>query len=249
MRWVVAALCIGWGLVPLSSRAADVPPVVGSVGAVSGRARVAAPGMPGEAVLGRQDLVREGQTVRTDADSRLQLQLLDGSTLSLGGGTELRLDHLTTFAAPAPSSVFTLLGGYLRAAITPLQSGNTFEVRTPSMVAGVRGTEWIERHLDGRTEMYVFHGAVQVGNAQPQENERKLLIQAGRGLDFGQNGPVSPIRRWRPQRIAAFVDETALPEPPVPPDLPADASSQAGQATPFGAPGKTPDALPAPAVP
>ena len=211
--------------IPLGKLGAQVPPAqvgleappVGEVTVIVGTATVRARGLPFEAALSEHDIVREGVTVRTLAGSRLRIRLLDGSTLSLGEATELRLDQLARERGGASrTSVFTLFEGYLRTVVAPLRPDSPFQVQTPSMVAAVRGTEWIQRHRNLKTELLVENGSVVVqespsdlpGQTRPPP---PLLMHPGEGVGWGPLGVLEPIRQWVQPRILQFLDATFLP--------------------------------------
>jgi len=69
---------------------AQQPPVAGVVKNLTGTVAVVRAGQPVPVTPGQP--IAEGDTVRTGADGRLGLTLKDGTRLSLGGHTELRID-------------------------------------------------------------------------------------------------------------------------------------------------------------
>src|SRR5438477_10862802 len=97
--------------------------------------------------------VSEGDLLRTGPGARLRVALRDETVLSLGADAELKLDHLVQSAPRA--GFFTLTRGYLRILVGRLQPDHLFEIRSPSMVAAVRGTDWIETYAAGTTEIFV----------------------------------------------------------------------------------------------
>ena len=198
-------------------------PPVGSVERLSGSAVIVQEDSSPELSVG--DVIRQGETLRTEVGSRLQVLLLDGSRLTLGAQSELRLSGITLLPNKHSLNLFTLLGGYLRAVITPLQSDSEFEVRTPSMVAAVRGTEWVERYNEGRTEIFVRRGVVAVSSppplappspapgqpaAPPLSPIPQTSLDPGLGVDYGPDGALTPVARWDPKRRAQFFDFTTI---------------------------------------
>ena len=120
---------------------AQQPPVAGVVKNLIGTAVVVRAGQEQAAAPGQP--IAEGDTVRTGADGRLGITLKDGTRLSLGGNTELRLD---TFAyAPAEGrlgivlKLFRGIAGYISGRIAQLSPG-AVKIETPTSVIGVRGT-------------------------------------------------------------------------------------------------------------
>lgn len=182
--------------------------VVGTVTALDGQASVVLPDGSGEAPLAVQDQVREGAVLRTGADGRLRVTLRDGSTLSLGAQSEVRLDHLALDAAGQQSGLLTHLRGYLRAVIAKLRRGSEFEVSTVSMIAGVRGTDWIQHVEDGATEIFVANG--QVACRTPRTGEQVVLAR-GEGVTFQPSGSHTPVVRWGQAKIDRFVAATRVP--------------------------------------
>jgi hypothetical protein len=184
---------------------------IGTVAALLGSASVELADNAGAAPLSLHDTVREGETVRTGPGTRLRLGLRDGSTLTLGENAELRLDHLAlrTRADERPS-VFTQLRGYLRAAVAALRPNAQFEIQSPSMVAAVRGTDWIQRTDAATTEIFVAQGQVQASGTGDRAGDR-VLLQAGDGVSFVANAPHTPVVRWGQQKIDMFVAATRMP--------------------------------------
>jgi hypothetical protein len=178
--------------------------------------------------LSTGDIIRQNETLRTDARSRLQIRLLDGSMLILGEKSELKLSGISLMPNNHTLSLFNLLDGYLRAVISPLQSDTEFEVRTPSMVAAVRGTEWVERYSDGRTEIFVKRGVVSVsspppapaagagapGQPSPEPTPTQPIpqvrLQPGLGVDYGPDGALTPVTHWERRRSTEFFDSTSI---------------------------------------
>ena len=219
MRRYIAALAFAvlFPAITLAQGVGAGAPPVGEVIAILGTATVKTLGSPFEAALSERDIVREGQTVRTFTGSRVRIKLLDGSTLSLGEATELRLDHLARErGGVSRSTVFTLLEGYMRTVVAPLRPESAFEVQTPSMVAAVRGTEWVQRHRNLRTELVVESGSVFVqespsdlpGQTRPPP---PLVLQTREGVGWGPLGVLEPVHVWLEPRIKQFFDATLLP--------------------------------------
>jgi hypothetical protein len=76
-------------------------------------------------------------SVFTGADSRVKLDFIDGSILTLGELSKLSVDEFIHSKMERGKSLFNLIDGKLRAVV-----GKTrFEVQTPTAVAAARGTE------------------------------------------------------------------------------------------------------------
>ncbi|MFN3698992.1 MAG: FecR domain-containing protein, partial [Dictyoglomus sp.] len=104
-----------------------------------------------------------GDKVWVQQNSQAILQFSDKSTLKLGANTQLdilRLDYEEE--SKKEVSIFKLLIGKIWATVERLLSqGEKVEVQTPTAIAGVRGTEWIQEVLeDGTTKIWALKGVV-----------------------------------------------------------------------------------------
>jgi hypothetical protein len=120
---------------------AQTPSPAGVVKTVAGKASILhaaqeRPAAPGEQII-------EGDTLRTGADGRLGVTLKDGTRLSLGANTELRIDAFTY--APAQGRLAIALKvargvvAYVSGRIAQLAPG-AVKIETPTSVIGIRGT-------------------------------------------------------------------------------------------------------------
>jgi hypothetical protein len=140
-----AAVRIGFAVVMVLalvvSAGAQPVPVAGVIKTLKGTALVLRDGQQTPAAIGRS--LAQGDTIRTGPDGRIGITLKDGTRLSLGASTELRID---TFAfSPAEGRLgigLRLLRGivaYVSGRIAELAPG-TVKIETPTSVIGVRGT-------------------------------------------------------------------------------------------------------------
>ena len=126
--------------IAVPARAQDPTPA-GVIKSAAGRATIVR--ATGELAASPGGRVFQGDTLRTGADGRLGLTLKDGTRLSLGGSTELRLD--TFQYAPAEGRlglVLRLVRGataYISGHIAQLAPG-AVKIETPTSVIGIRGT-------------------------------------------------------------------------------------------------------------
>jgi hypothetical protein len=96
-----------------------------------------------------------GDHVRTGQASKVKLLLRDDSVLTLAERSEMVLDEQVVGAAP--SSSFSLLLGKMRAVVTDRYgaTGAKFEVKSPTAIAGVRGTSFVAEYDRDRDETQV----------------------------------------------------------------------------------------------
>jgi hypothetical protein len=183
-------------------------PIVGTVAAMRGAATATASGGAPPVSLSVGAELHDGDDIRTGPESRLKLALRDGSALSLGANTEFKIDHLATDAA-APSK-FTQLSGFVRAVVAPVNAASGFEIQTPSMVAAVRGTDWIQNFADDVTEIFVVRGRVLTSGVAAHAADQ-VELSPGEGVSFSASTGPTPVARWKQAKIDLFVAATSAP--------------------------------------
>src|SRR5258706_1467710 len=104
--------------------------------------------------------------VRTEKGGRARITLNDQSILSLGSQAELRI---VKHDARSQQTALQLGYGRLRAEVASVtRDGGKFELRTPTAVAGVIGTDFgSDSSLPGTTTFICISGMVQVSNSDP----------------------------------------------------------------------------------
>ncbi len=109
----------------------------------------------------------EGDRIRTSA-STAELRLSpNGSIIKLSRNTEFRIESLSGGKSP-DTNAFSLASGKLRT-VAAKKIGTAYEVRTPSAVCGVRGTDFGMEVQEGvREGVAVRDGVVEF--AKKQEN-------------------------------------------------------------------------------
>ena len=99
-------------------------------------------------------------TLQTNASGRMRVSLGDGSVLSLGSNTQMKV---VQHDAAAQQTTLEMLFGKLRNQVVKLTQPNSkYEVRTPTAVAGVIGTDFVLIVTADKTTVIVFSGIVQV---------------------------------------------------------------------------------------
>lgn len=103
-----------------------------------------------------------GDTLTTDRGGRARVTLDDGSILNVGSESSMRV---VSHDAAAQRTQIQLAYGRMRASAVRLaRAGSNFEVRTPTAVAGVVGTEFILIFINGITHLHVLEGIVNFCN-------------------------------------------------------------------------------------
>ncbi len=146
--------------------------------------------------------LQTGDVVVTGVQSSVTLRFADGSRTQLGPNGRLRLDRLMRLGSPQGShgtveTQLRLQTGSAESQVVPQRPAPRFELRTPAVNLGVRGTDFRGRVDAERTWVEVVEGRV-AANAQP--------VAAGFGAVATAQGVTPP----RPLLPAPDLD--ALPE-------------------------------------
>ena len=193
---------------PFSWLRAD--PSVATVVFVAGTARrVGAPGGDAAAALAIGDELRAGDSIATDAESTLTLRLADASRVLVAGGSRLRIDSLLRIGPrKALDARLRVDAGEAESRIRSAADASTepppaaptrFEIRTPALTLGVRGTDFRVRvDTDAqRTRAEVTQGRVAAGvpGAAGALARSFETIESGFGrvADRAGLGPAQPL--------------------------------------------------------
>ena len=122
--------------------------------------------------VGRQPLVaaaelRDGDLITTGPQSSVSVRFVDGSTTLLGPSGRLRIERHAQLAPGGPADTrLRLDAGDIETRVVPARPAPRFELRSPVVNLGVRGTEFRARLSGERLLAEVLEGRVAVG-AQP----------------------------------------------------------------------------------
>lgn len=143
-----------------------------------------------------------GDQLRTGNNARLKLRMIDGTDIALGENSEfiVRAYELNTEAGIGRAAL-ELTRGFFRAItgkITKLRE-NSFQVKTPLAVIGVRGTDFWGEQSASRFRVAMLSGtAIMVSNDYGSVE----ITEAGLGTEVTAPGepPRAPFR-WTPEQI------------------------------------------------
>jgi hypothetical protein len=158
-----------------------------------------------------RDPVQWNDELQTNTAGRLRVNLRDGSILSLGSNARLRVvEH----NAVAQQTTLELLYGRLRSQVVKLTQPNSrFEVRTPTAVAGVIGTDFVIIATADRTTVIVFSGIVQVtplnGAGGALNQSQSVNVNPNQQVEVTVNG-VGPVTAITQQLIRDLILQTAV---------------------------------------
>ena len=104
--------------------------------------------------------------LRTDQQGRVRVMLLDQSLISVGQKSEVRVARP---AAASGQSSLELVYGKIRMRLTQPPDGEHFELRTPTAVAGVIGTDFgADASVPGTTHFICLEGEVRIVSSDPK---------------------------------------------------------------------------------
>lgn len=116
--------------------------------------------------------VYEGDTIVTGADSRAKVVMSDRNVINISPDTQIKIAQYQNDSASGKKNVeLDLVKGKVRNNVEQKYEGdNSFQVKTPTAVAGVRGTQFVVSFDPGTrmTSVVTFKGAVSLASITPQ---------------------------------------------------------------------------------
>jgi len=162
------------GCVSLISASAMAEPMYGVLMVVKGSVKVQnASKQTTDAKVGGK--VAEGDTIITAADSRAKIVMSDRNVINVNPDTQVQIAKYENDAASGKKNVeMNLLQGKVRNNVEQTYDGekSKFQIKTPTAVAGVRGTQFLAG-FDVKTKMtsvVTFKGAVTLASVGPNGN-------------------------------------------------------------------------------
>jgi hypothetical protein len=172
---------------------------VGIIAAVEGGAEIGRAGTWTAATV--EQGIATGDQLRTGPSGRLRVVFRDDSVILLGENTSLVIDA-QVFDPNATRSLFSLVQGKLKSVVSHYYgaAGSSYEVQSPTAVAGVRGTEFVMSYdpATGETEIVGIRGVVTVHGAVDPTGPG-LLVTANQVTDVATGELPSPARPMDPE--------------------------------------------------
>jgi hypothetical protein len=156
--------------------------------------------------VAEEDSIPVGSLVKTGPSTSAELRLSpNGSLIKLARGTSFRVDAVAKTVKETNS--FALLGGKVRAVAA---KGATYEIRSTSTVAGVRGTDFTFVVMEGsKNLLMVAKGAVQFARlASDGSVMDSILVGAGEFADLF--GPAFQPQAFTPEQYDAEYSDVAI---------------------------------------
>lgn len=134
--------------------------------------------------LKREMLIQVGDEVAT-RDGIVVIEFADNSTIRLEPSSNLFFNKLSHFGKTGMVDTrLRLKSGSLTTDIPPLVKGSRYEIKTPSAVAAVRGTEFRLHSSENETRLEVLEGTVEFSGEHGQ-----MMVEAGKGASIKNGSP------------------------------------------------------------
>jgi hypothetical protein len=200
-----------WGILVFATTVlAQQPDSVGRVVALTGQVMVQHPGSTPEPLTMQSPLYRY-DLIHTQAAAKVRIALVDGTILSLGEQSTLRIsDFVYTPGQESRKALLTVIGGVFRLVVTTVLPRSSFEVHTTNTVAAIRGTDWLGQVERNTTALVVLQGEVAVAHIRP-EVQGSVQLTAGMGTDVVGEQPPTPPKQWGEARLQGLITATTLP--------------------------------------
>jgi len=150
-----------------------------------------------------KEAVNWNDVLRTEGAGRARVQLRDGSILSLGSNSELKI---VQHDPATQQTEIELNYGRVRSRVVQLtKPGSKFQIKTPTAVAGVVGTDYVVVYTNGHMQVIVFSGQVVILGANGA-----ILATVGPGqmVDIGPNGEITGPQQTPPGVQEDNINET-----------------------------------------
>lgn len=129
-------------------------------------------------------ILKEGDRVRTKRASTVRIYMDDGSKIQLSPRSSFKLN-----TENKKETSLGLFFGRIRSWVK--KRSKRFEVRTPSAVCAVRGTDFtVSADAQGNTRVEVYSGGVMTGDA----SGRMVLVKAGQMINVGVGKGLGKVR-------------------------------------------------------
>lgn len=172
-----------------------------------------------------KDTLQWNDLLKTDTNGRLRAGLTDGSILSLGSNSELRV--VESNAQSQQTSIDISYGKLRNQVVKITKPGGKYEVKTPNAVIGVVGTDFYVSFGENRTTVICYVGKVAVtpaAGAQVMKADNAasgststVTVSAGQMVVIGVDVPPGGYQSSStPAQVAqASMEDTNVSDQPV----------------------------------
>ncbi len=164
--------------------------------------------------------VQEGDTVIAGADARAKIVMVDKNVLNISPDTKITIEKYKFDAAKDEKSVsLNVLYGKVRSTVNQKYDGekNTFNIKTPSAVAGVRGTDFVTGYnrVTSTTKIVTFEGRVMTGTGFDARGKmlNPVAVNPGQFTVASRGMPPAPPAEVPKAELVSMKNETKADSP------------------------------------
>ena len=183
----------------------------GKVEKIVGQAFLQKDGTKSWVQLVKNSKIEENVTIVTMADSEIKLKLDNDITVNLGAKSKIHIDNLKSkpkSEAVTEAGLKLLFGKVYSTINKKLETGAKYEIKSGSVVAGVRGTKFLVTNLKGgKVEIKVNEGFVVVTNTV--EN-KEYVIQLNQKITIDEKGVTGKIEEFSPDDYNSDFNEEGV---------------------------------------
>ncbi|HOO55466.1 MAG TPA: FecR family protein [bacterium] len=184
-------LIVTFGLVFIYSTSFATKERVATLINVKGNVKVRSDDQPSWTPATEKMELRQGDQVRTEGGSSAIIRMDDGGTMvKIGPLAMMKVDSLTQKGRDSNTSLDVSVGkAWSR--VRKLSGDSNFDIKTPTAVAGVRGT-FFSSEVDEASTFDVFNGSVAVSSASNPEDQILVGEKQRTTVESGKN-PSEPV--------------------------------------------------------
>lgn len=152
----------------------------------------------------------KGDKIKTSKDSYVKILLNRTTTLIVNENSDIELEELINSSTESKNVVKVNSGKVLNTINKKLEAQDEYTIKTPTMIAGVRGTEFlIEVNKDNDFDLKVFDGTVKINDIKNEVSEDKF-IDCGKEIVISSDSISTDLKK-EPQEInVEKLDEEVL---------------------------------------
>ncbi len=210
MKQIVAVVA-GIALVFLASKEAQA--ACGKMEVKKGDVKVTSAGKSQDAKVNMK--ICAGYTIVTGKEGRAKIVMDDGNELNISPNTDMKIEEYKSAQADGQKKVLlNVAAGKVRSTVQEKYDGekSTFQVKTKSAVAGVRGTDFLTgfNPATQKSAFVTFEGKVEVGKPGPGgQIMNKVVVGAGQQTSASPGAPPSPPQTVPPGDLKKMDKQSA----------------------------------------
>lgn len=175
---------------------------------------------PVAAMIG--DAVFAGDTIKTGANSKVQIVLSDNSTIYIAQNSSLWMkEYLANPSEGKRNVTLYTERGTLRYLVQKLfraisgaeksWKASRFQIETPTAVAGIKGSDVVsETEKESSTISVLDEGVVEVESKDPQHKGKKVIVTANKSTTVKKNAPPTAAAPITPQKKEKLKKDTTI---------------------------------------